>query len=347
MHAFEWSQVAVRRRNVRIDPERVVYVISDLHLGDGTFSDTFAAKDKYLLDFLKKVEDEDATLVVAGDAVDFSQAWFFTKILRAHGKVLGAFSALAAKDRLFYVLGNHDHDLQFYTDMLRIPVVHGVEIGQKTLILHGYEFDPVIGVDIDGSEWRTKMHHLVERLLKTWIRLPLQHFYTRWNRLSFWCFHKAIFFKRLQAELTDKLLGGDRLAAVEAQIRYWMLGQVGDPGGIWKQARHAVETGPYELVVSGHSHLPGIVNLPGGRRYANTGSWTFRSATVLRIEGELVQLRDWISGREWSDELYQPLLRGDFDNLTFDDWWEQNYMGWLRYRVAEPTPESAQSRKAK
>ena len=197
MHAFEWSQVAVRRRNVRIDPERVVYVISDLHLGDGTFSDTFAAKDNYLLDFIKMVDSEDATLVVAGDAVDFSQAWFFTKILRAHGKVLGAFSALAAKDRLFYVLGNHDHDLQFYTDMLRIPVVHGVEIGQKTLILHGYEFDQVIGVDIDGSEWRTKMHHLVERLLKTWIRLPLQHFYTRWNRLSFWVFHKAIFFKRV------------------------------------------------------------------------------------------------------------------------------------------------------
>ena len=145
----------------------------------------------------------------------------------------------------------------------------------------------------------------------------------------------------------DKLLGGDRTSAVEAKIRYWMLGQVGDPGGIWKQARHAVETGPYELVVSGHSHLPGIVNLPGGRRYANTGSWTFRSATFLRIEDEQIELRDWISGREWADELYQPLLRGDFDNLSFDDWWEQNYMGWLRYRVAEPTPDSAQSRKAK
>ena len=31
MHAFEWSQVAVRRRNVRIDPERVVYVISSYY----------------------------------------------------------------------------------------------------------------------------------------------------------------------------------------------------------------------------------------------------------------------------------------------------------------------------
>lgn len=342
MHAFEWSKAVKQRRIHRLDPERRVYVISDLHLGDGTFSDTFAQKDRHLLRFLDKVDQEGATLVVAGDAVDFSQAWFFTNILRAHGKVLGQFSAMAADGRLIYVLGNHDHDLRFYTDVLRIPVVHGVEIGQRALILHGYEFDPVIGIDLDQSEWRTRAHHLVERALKTWIRLPLQHFYTFWNRLTFWGFHKMVHVGRARADLMDRLFGGQRRAELEAEINYWLLGQIGNPGGIWDQARAALETGPYEMLITGHSHLPGVVSLPGGRQYANTGSWTFRSATALRIDQGKLELRDWLSGRAWTDELYKPLLAGELSQVDFDAWWSQNYLGWLRYRV-DLNPHSAES----
>ena len=335
MEAFSWDHDDEKRDIVRIDDAGVVYVISDLHLGDGSASDIFVAKDKSLLRFLDQVDEEDATLVVAGDAIDFSQAWFFTNILKAHGRVLGAFSKLAAKGRFYYVLGNHDHDLGLYKDVLRLPVVHGVEVGEHTCILHGYEFDPVIGPDVDGAEFRTKMHHLFERALNTWLRLPLQHFYTPWNRVAFWLFHKLIWVRRRSARLMDSLFDDTRHRAhVALNVRYWTRCQIGDPASMFHPACRALQTGPYRTLVCGHSHLPGVVEL-GERRYANTGSWTFASATVLRIEGQELSLTDFISSRRYDDAHYRPLVDREFEGFDFEDWWRDNYMGWLRYRVGE------------
>jgi len=348
MEAFSWDHEDERRDIVRIDDGGVVYVISDLHLGDGSASDIFVAKDKSLLRFLDQVDEEGATLVVAGDAIDFSQAWFFTNILKAHGKVLGAFSKLASEGRFYYVLGNHDHDLGLYKDVLRLPVVHGVEVGDHTCILHGYEFDPIIGPDVEGSEARTRIHHLVERGLSTWVRLPLEHYYTGWNRLAFWLFHKLVWIRRRTARVLDDLFDDTRHTAhVSSTIRYWTRCQIGDPASMFHPACKALETGPYRTLVCGHSHLPGVVAV-GERRYANTGSWTFASSTVLRIEGEELELKDWISGRIYGDDHYQPLVARTWDDYTFEDWWRANYLGWLRYRVGEqhrrgklPPPETA------
>lgn len=336
MHELAWSRGTTTRRIERIPDTGVVYVISDIHLGDGSPSDIFVAKDRQLLAFLEQVEEEQATLLIAGDAIDFSQAWFFTEVLRAHGKVLGRFSDLAAQGRLFYILGNHDHDLRLYVDVLRIPVVHGVEIGEHTLVLHGYEFDPVIGKDIEGAERRTKMHHMVERVLKTWLRLPLEHFYNGWNRFSFWMFHKAVWTRRRTAAFLDSITGGERRSrALADEIMYWTRGQIGDPACIFHPACAFLETGPYSTLICGHSHLPGQVGLPSGKRYANTGSWTFTSAVVLRMEGQELSVRDWIRDHEYTDQLYRPIQDPAFQHITFEDWWRDNYMGWLRFRVGE------------
>lgn len=335
MTQFRWSQAIDQRRIHRIAADTPIYVISDIHLGDGNWGDIFLHKDRELLEFLDHVDEQGATLIVAGDAVDFSQAWFFTNVLRVHGKVLGRFSDLASAGRLFYVLGNHDHDLRFYTDVLRIPVVHGVQIGQSTLVLHGYEFDPVIGVDLDGTELRTRVHHLVERALKTWIRLPLEHFYTKSNRLSFWLFHKVSHLKRAWARHMDERFGGQRLRAAELELDYWLRCQIGDPAGLWRPIRDALETSPYQTLITGHSHLPGVVSLPNGRTYANSGSWTFGSSQYLLLQDGELTSKDWISGKEYGDRLYQPLLSDAYEGMTFDAWWDANYMGLLRYRAGE------------
>ncbi|MCP4804711.1 MAG: hypothetical protein GY913_00895 [Proteobacteria bacterium] len=340
MHDFRWDHADDHRRIERIDDGGVVYVISDIHLGDGSPSDIFVAKDRVLLEFLDQVDKEDATLVVAGDAIDFSQAWMFTNILKAHGKVLGAFSALAGKGRFHYVLGNHDHDLRLYKDVLRFPVVHGIEVGDHTCILHGYEFDPVIGKDIEAAEYRTKMHHLFERALGTWLRLPLEFHYTWWNRCSFWLFHKAVWFRRRLARFLDSLFDDTRHGReLDETIRYWTRCQMGDPASIFRPAMKALAEGPYETLICGHSHLPGIVDGDEGRRYANTGSWTFASSSVLRIEGRELELRDWLSGRRITDGLYEPLIARRFDHMSFEEWWRDNYLGWLRYRVGEEVRE--------
>jgi len=333
---YDWAVSSAERTILKIPDEGRIYIISDIHLGDGTPSDIFLAKDKELLSFLQYIEDEGATLVIAGDAIDFSQALFFTNIMKAHGKVLGAISDLASKGRLHYVLGNHDHDLRWYKDVLRIPVVHGIDIGGHTLILHGYEFDPVIGADLDEAERRTRVHHAIERMLGTWMRLPLEHFYTGWNRLTFWTLHKVLLVRRRTAKVVDAIRRDTRASDyVSETMRYWTRNQLGDPGSLVHPAKDWLQTQKYRTLICGHSHLPGVVDVGHGKRYANTGSWTFTHSHVMRLDGDDIELRDWRSGKVYDDRLYRPILDGDFDHIRFEDWWEDNYMGMLRYRCGE------------
>ena len=191
MPTFAWSRADPHEEVRRIPAEGTVYVISDLHVGDGTRSDIFLAKDKSLLAFLERVRQEQAMLVIAGDAIDFSQAWAFGRVLKAHGKLFSALRQLAEAGHLLYVYGNHDHDMRFYKEVLSFPVVAGVEVGDVLYITHGHELDPEIGPHLRESELATLVHHLFERVLRTWLRVPLGHFYTRTNRLFFWLGHKG------------------------------------------------------------------------------------------------------------------------------------------------------------
>ena len=43
---------------------------------------------------------------------------------------------------------------------------------------------------LEGSHVATKVHHLLERYLNTWLRIPLGEFYTFGNRAMFWLVHK-------------------------------------------------------------------------------------------------------------------------------------------------------------
>ena len=334
MPVLGWSRSPVKRAIRRIPAEGVVYVISDLHLGDGTPSDTFLAKDRQLLALLDQIREEGATLVVAGDAIDFAQGWTFARILRAHGPVLRALSELADRGRMIYIYGNHDHDLQLFQYVLRFPVVAGVELGDRALIQHGYEYDWLIGPDLKQSELKTLVHHLVERALGTWIRPPLEHHYSLVNRLAYWLLHKVVWGSRGLSAVRRLL--GDRQAGArdEAELAYWLRSELGDPGDMFRPVARALAGGDWEVLICGHSHMPGVVDLPGGR-YVNTGSWTFNASTTLRWEAGELSLFEWMTGREHGDAAYRPLVEGALDGATFDDWWADNYMGWLRFRCGE------------
>ena len=95
--------------------------------------------------FLKHVEEKEAHLVIVGDAIDFHQAWFFSRVLKAHTELFGALSSLAAATGVTYIWGNHDADISFFKDILRFNVCSSLEIGDDILVLHGYEYDPFIG----------------------------------------------------------------------------------------------------------------------------------------------------------------------------------------------------------
>ena len=174
----------------RVPLDRKVWFISDLHLGDGTPSDVFFGKDRHLMALCAAVEREDGLLVIGGDAMDFHQAWSFTRILRAHQELLSSLSRLARARRLVYVVGNHDYDISFYREILGFPVCDELHLGDEILVIHGHQHDRFISEEIETGQLSTKVHHFVERYLDTWIRIPLGEFYTFPNRLSAWLMHK-------------------------------------------------------------------------------------------------------------------------------------------------------------
>jgi UDP-2,3-diacylglucosamine pyrophosphatase LpxH len=226
--------------------------------------------------------------------------------------------------------------MRFYKDMLSFPVVAGVDIGDEVRILHGHELDPEIGPNLAESEFATLVHHLFERVLRTWLRVPLDLFYTRCNRAMFWVGHKALLLRRLQGRIWRPIDDGALLARAEAKAAYWIRSNMGDPGCLFHPALAQLERQVQRVLVCGHSHLPGVVRRPGGRIYANTGSWTFTSATYLKWTPETgPMVQDWLTGRVWQDELYRGLIQGSFDHKTIDDWWQEQYMGLLRFRCGE------------
>ncbi|MDP6934440.1 MAG: metallophosphoesterase, partial [Myxococcota bacterium] len=152
------SEVLQIRRSIPADGP--IYFVSDLHLGDGTRSDAFMGKDEAFLEFLRMVDQQEAHLVIVGDAIDFHQAWSFTRVLRAHSQLLGELSRLSDQSRLTYIWGNHDYELSLFRDLLRFEVCSYLQVGDNIQVQHGYEYDPYIGPHLEQSHLATRIHHL-------------------------------------------------------------------------------------------------------------------------------------------------------------------------------------------
>ena len=314
--------------------DQKIWFISDLHLGDGTPSDAFFGKDRHLMALVRTVDREGGILVINGDAMDFHQAWTFSRILRAHQELLSAMSRLARKGRLYYVIGNHDYDLGLYREILNFRVCEQLEIGDRILVRHGYEYDPYLSVHLHKGHTATKVHHLIERYLDTWLRIPLGEFYTKTNRFAFWLAHKAALVVWTYAESLRRggVLKG--LTRPEQRINYWATGNMGDSMCMFRPAWTHLHESHWQYIVCGHSHVPGIVR-DGDMAYVNSGSWTFSSSWYLVWDGEDFICRDWITGRQVDDEFYARLLDGTIYQKDFWDWWRENYMGMFRFREGE------------
>lgn len=318
----------------RIPAEGKLWFISDLHLGDGTPSDAFFGKDHHLMALLRAVERDGGTLIVVGDAMDFAQAWTFTRILRAHQEILGAMSRLSRQGRMYYIVGNHDYDLSLYREVLAFRVCHELHIGDEILVQHGYQYDPYIGEDVAGASVHTMVHHLLERYLDTWIRVPLKEFYTPANRVMFWLVHKLALAVRAWTAVLQRLGLEASAQGANDRLEYWSRANMGDSMCMFNPVWERLQSDRWKTIVCGHSHLPGVVRR-GDRCYVNTGSWTFASSHYVTWEDGEITCRDWITGQEFAAELYQPILDGVLDRKDFWIWWRENYMGWLRFREGE------------
>lgn len=319
--------------DIRIVGDRPITIVSDLHLGDGSPSDAFMGKDSLLMELVEEVGQEHGVLVINGDAIDLLQAKDMTPVLKAHGPLLRAIADLAAKARVIYLAGNHDFDIRVYRDFLRWEVADRLWV-DNIAIQHGHQFDPFIGPDVRASTVATRVHHSVEHAFGVWLRIPLHDFYTLPNRLTFWTAYRLWQIMALRNRVLTAVGLKAMTVSSEQYMDYWVRGEAGDPMSLTFPALEFGTSSKATAVVCGHAHLPGNL-VHNGVRYVNTGSWTFRQTQVTRLVDGVFTVRDRLTGMVYGDERYRSVLAGDLQDLHFERWWRNEYLGWLRFRKGE------------
>lgn len=126
-----------------------IYIISDLHAGDGSYRDNFyyfKNKDKLIacINSIRK-DDPESTWIILGDFLEFWQASVGDVII-FNEELLNYFADIGA----YYVIGNHDNDLLAFinTDHLKHKFFSRMGTGfilgrsnKKIMIVHGHETD--------------------------------------------------------------------------------------------------------------------------------------------------------------------------------------------------------------
>ncbi len=243
------------------------YLISDVHLGHAS-----AEVERSLLSFLRALPERapGGSLLVNGDLFEF---WFEWKTVVPRSSVRALAALMDLRDAGFpvtMIAGNHDC---WGGDVLRDA---GVEF-------HGGPWSGLLG------GWRARVEHgdgLREqedrgyRALRRVLRNPL-----------------AIrAFRALHPDWATRLAMGSSRTSRTYQPR--------DEGrGLRAVAMRELAANPeLELLAYGHSHVAALERVPGGKVYANAGSW-LDAPTYLLITPERVSLREWRGSTE-GPELY-------------------------------------------
>ena len=272
--------------------DRDIFVISDLHLGDGGARDNFEAggKTRELRSFLDHVGGEGGELFVLGDLFELWQM-SLSRLIVKRLELLDHFATLP----VVYVPGNHDVDLAHFidTDLLAHPFFARMrqpftrELGNKRFrFFHGHEVDPFnsgddpgfgrmlaifagIFEDQNGSPF-IRSGETAEEVLEQFGDSML----TLWTTAMTTIGSRAGKTMKADSTLTPAQ-NPDRLAEHVSGVR-------GDR-----------ENARYDVAVLGHTHRPGRV----GEWYFNSGSWAGRRNDFLRISPEgQVRYFEWKEG---------------------------------------------------
>jgi len=278
--------------------DKSIFVISDLHMGDGSARDNFgyedSAKPAELTKFLDYVQIEKGELIIVGDLFEFWQA-SLSKVIMKNISLLERFADMGAT----YVLGNHDVDLKDFIgkNMLIHPFFKNMRehftrnIGDKKFkFMHGHEVDDFNKGDAPGwgrmlaifagiFEERNNSPMLpdgqsVEEELSKFGECVLD----LWN----WLVNK----------LKKSVSGGDsprpknELTPAQNKTR---------AEEMLKMYATDREAEGYDIAIVGHTHIPGRAE---SGWYFNTGSWATSGNNFVRIEPDgSVDVFNWESGK--------------------------------------------------
>jgi UDP-2,3-diacylglucosamine pyrophosphatase LpxH len=272
--------------SIRTD-HRKLFVISDVHIGDGSCKDNLMKHDKggLLLRFLDEVERQNGALMICGD---FLELWAYPWVAIVHRwhKLL---DRLADMD-VIYVTGNHDelHNPSFsdcrsahrFFNAIRHPFVKTIG-GRRFKFMHGHEVDPLIShrftaaapvlrflagtlefksdtclITSDavsdflmeaGEQWLRIWHTLTRQVNRAYLQLGLSDSMTRLKT--------PLRTRNMLARFYDQQLSGD-----------------------------------YDITITGHTHNAGFY----GTWYYNCGCWTRQTPNYMVIDPDgRVEIRNW------------------------------------------------------
>jgi len=277
-----------------------IFVISDLHLGDGGPRDNFAVGDRRQQSelFLDYVSSERGELVIVGDLFEFWQS----NLSRVIVKNLPLLDRLQAM-KTTYVLGNHDADLCEFIgqDLLAHPFFGGMcgpfvrKIGDRQFkFMHGHEVDPFNRGDDPG--WG-RMLSIFAGIYEDQVGSPVMQngvsveetlsgigelLLRIWNWLV----------NRLKKSVSKGVSPSPKRELTPAQ-------NPARVAELLQRYRENMHDEKYDVAIVGHTHQPGRI----GEWYFNTGSWATTNNNFVRISptGEAV-LFDWQDGRAVPNE---------------------------------------------
>lgn len=246
--------------------------LSDFHLG------TRDCKAELLLDFLRRNESE--YLYLVGDVIDgwaLRRSWYWHQ---RHNDVVQKLLRKARKGtRIVYIPGNHDEfvrdflDLQFGGIEILPRAVHHTADRRRLLILHGDEFDGVIGRARWLSLLGASAYFMCLRLNEVFNHVR------RRMQMPYWSL--SAYLKQRTKKAVQFIADFENAVAMEAR-------------------RHDVDG-----IVCGHIHHAEM-RMMGDLLYANTGDWVEScTALVEHGNGRLEMIR-------WADIGHRlPVASGD------------------------------------
>lgn len=142
------SQNTLYLQNTLFSEDVSIYIVSDLHMGDGSATDNFILVRPRFEKFLEMVKaDECAILILDGDILEMWQAEL-GDILETNWELISQL----LKIQTYYVIGNHDIGMDGFVTlpintngMANIRFVNEIRIlrnGKNIRIIHGHQFDP-------------------------------------------------------------------------------------------------------------------------------------------------------------------------------------------------------------
>lgn len=277
--------------------DRPIYVVSDLHMGDGGTRDNFAVGDReeQLGLFLDYVGQRQGELIVLGDLFEFWQTNLSKAVVRRK-PLLDRLAAMNAT----YVLGNHDADLAGFigTGFLGHPFFQKMSLpfervidGKRFKFMHGHEVD-VFNMG-DSPQWGRALCIVAglaedrngSPILKDgdFLEDHLEAVGSHFEEL----FGGAVWFvakiKRLLGLGGLSLLSRNLTPAQNPDRQKEMM-------SLFQQDKQA---GGYDIAIVGHTHQAGRA----GNWYYNSGTWARKTNSFIEITpAGCVGVFDWADG---------------------------------------------------